>query len=350
MGVESATFVSNLNPSLPGSSDSQAQGDDHLRLIKSALQNTFPNASKQLYFPTTIAYQTTTYSVSAPGDCGKVIPVKGGQQVNLPATGMFDGFEVIIVKADHNSSVVSITPSGYLINGVAFEKLFQRFQSARVVWCAAFGGWLAQIDPVVPIGAAIALFNGVVPAPAGYVLANGLTIGGASSLADYKGAEYQGLFEVLYVSIADAICTVSGGRSGVAATDFTASKTLKLPDLRGVVLGGLDNMGGLPAIGKLPWGITLAEAGGEPSHVLTVAELAQHAHGVTDPGHVHTEQRMVLSNVFAISSSTPAWKEGSPATQNTGSATTGITINSAGGNVAHNNIQPTVTTNWALKI
>lgn len=44
MGLEAATFIHQLNPANPvGAVDPKAQGDDHLRLIKSTLQATFPN-------------------------------------------------------------------------------------------------------------------------------------------------------------------------------------------------------------------------------------------------------------------------------------------------------------------
>ena len=43
MGLESATFISDLNSSNPTSTDVLSQADDHLRLIKSAIKTTFPN-------------------------------------------------------------------------------------------------------------------------------------------------------------------------------------------------------------------------------------------------------------------------------------------------------------------
>lgn len=46
MGLETATFISGLNVNNPvGATDPKSQGDDHLRLIKSTLLNTFPNIS-----------------------------------------------------------------------------------------------------------------------------------------------------------------------------------------------------------------------------------------------------------------------------------------------------------------
>lgn len=43
MSLETAQFIHQLNPANPAGSDRLQQGDDHLRLLKSALQATFPN-------------------------------------------------------------------------------------------------------------------------------------------------------------------------------------------------------------------------------------------------------------------------------------------------------------------
>lgn len=43
MPLESATFISQLDPSNPTSSDPKSQGDNHLRMIKKVLQDQFPN-------------------------------------------------------------------------------------------------------------------------------------------------------------------------------------------------------------------------------------------------------------------------------------------------------------------
>lgn len=45
MPIESATYISQLAESNPASADPAAQGDDHIRLIKQVLKNTFPNLS-----------------------------------------------------------------------------------------------------------------------------------------------------------------------------------------------------------------------------------------------------------------------------------------------------------------
>ena len=43
MSVETAPYINSLNSALPGSGDPKSEGDDHLRVIKSAVKATFPN-------------------------------------------------------------------------------------------------------------------------------------------------------------------------------------------------------------------------------------------------------------------------------------------------------------------
>ena len=42
MTVESAVYINTLNPALPTGADARSEGDNHLRLIKTVLQATFP--------------------------------------------------------------------------------------------------------------------------------------------------------------------------------------------------------------------------------------------------------------------------------------------------------------------
>ena len=45
MPLESATYINGLDANNPTGSDTKAAGDDHLRLVKSTVKNTFPNIS-----------------------------------------------------------------------------------------------------------------------------------------------------------------------------------------------------------------------------------------------------------------------------------------------------------------
>lgn len=45
MGLETATYISDLVSTNPLGSDSKNQGDEHIRLLKSTIKATFPNVS-----------------------------------------------------------------------------------------------------------------------------------------------------------------------------------------------------------------------------------------------------------------------------------------------------------------
>lgn len=49
MGLEAATYIHQLDPNNPvGSTDPKSQGDDHLKVIKATLLNTFPNVEGEV--------------------------------------------------------------------------------------------------------------------------------------------------------------------------------------------------------------------------------------------------------------------------------------------------------------
>lgn len=77
MGLEAGTYIDDLNASNPTTGDPRSEGDDHIRLIKNVLLNTFPNITGALS-PThtelnyvngvTSAIQTQLDSKGAGGD------------------------------------------------------------------------------------------------------------------------------------------------------------------------------------------------------------------------------------------------------------------------------------------
>jgi microcystin-dependent protein len=80
---------------------------------------------------------------------------------------------------------------------------------------------------------------------------------------------------------------------------------------------------------------THGERLGEESHAMSSTEQLAHIHGVTDPGHVHGSTRTDVLNSGgggALANNNTA--------ASTDSATTGISVNSTGGNAAMNNMQP----------
>src|SRR4029077_18771968 len=146
MRLESATFINDLVASNPLGSDFKNPGDNHLRLIKQVLKNTFPGLAKAISFPSSVASQTGTVTITS-SDGGKIYPVNadaGAITVNLPATaGLPDGFEVRVVKTDFTANVVTIDGSGSdTINGNLTISLWQAYQTAKLTWCSLISAWL----------------------------------------------------------------------------------------------------------------------------------------------------------------------------------------------------------------
>jgi len=94
----------------------------------------------------------------------------------------------------------------------------------------------------------------------GWVKLNGLTIGNGSSGATSRAnADTQSLFIYLWTNCTNAHCPVSTGRGATALADFNANKTITLPDWRGRIPVGLDDMGSTAA-GRLVTGTVTSGA------------------------------------------------------------------------------------------
>lgn len=65
MTVENATYISQLDPSLPASGDPKSEGDNHIRLKKQVIQNQWPNFTAAAVLAT-VAEHNYLVGVSAP--------------------------------------------------------------------------------------------------------------------------------------------------------------------------------------------------------------------------------------------------------------------------------------------
>jgi len=208
------------------------------------------------------------------------------------------------------------------------------------------------IDPttIAAVGDIKFRITGLTESIAGWVRANGQTIGSALSGATGRAnADTQPLYVYLWNNCPNPHCAVSTGRGASAAADFSANKTIVLPDLRGRVLTGLDDMGAAAAGRILNSNVTSGggdtpttsgATGGEANHALTTAELAAHSHPITDPGHDH-QTFGVLAGVMAGSGSVAGLADmpgtnGLTSTNSTGIIATG----NAGSGAAHNTMAP----------
>ena len=185
--------------------------------------------------------------------------------------------------------------------------------------------------------ATVGQIGGAVGIPIGTVL----DYWGVTPPAGYLFAAGQEVSRATYADLFAAMGTVAGAGNG--------STTFTLPDYRGRVGAGRDNMA-TPSAARLNTlsSSTLGASGGSQTHALTTAELAAHTHAVTDPGHAHNtsgESGFLENAQSGFVRFTPTSLSGAPTT----SATTGITVASAGSGAAHNNVQPTIICNKIIK-
>ena len=94
----------------------------------------------------------------------------------------------------------------------------------------------------------------------------------------------------------------------------------------------------------------MAARGGTTTRVMSTQEMPTHNHGVTDPGHTHAP---ASGNFITTTGSGGVFQSGASGASNntaTATATTGITINNAGGGSAHITGQPTVAINYIVRV
>lgn len=165
-------------------------------------------------------------------------------------------------------------------------------------------------------------------APSGWLILDGSTIGDVASGATLANAAHQALFQFLWDNIADANAPVSGGRGVSAAADWTAGKTIRLPDARGRDIIGASNVN-LPngAAGGAITTRALGDSGGAETHVLAIGEIPAHTHGYEG---AQTQTNMALGGSVTASLNSA---------QQTGSA---------GGGAAHNNMAPFLALNLII--
>ena len=224
-----------------------------------------------------------------------------------------------------------------------------------VVGASSGGGGGSPVDPttVLSTGDMKLVYNTGIYA--GFVRANGRTIGSATSGATERAnVDCLALFTFLWGN--DGNLAVSGGRGASAAADWSANKTIALPDFRGRAIAGLDDMGNTGA-GRLSatyFGTSstvLGAAGGSESNSV----ILTHNHTINETPHSHGLQNGAFAGSpagFQDSARLAAGpNSGSPqSNQTSANNVTGITINNAGSAGAHNIVQHTILLTIHIKL
>lgn len=201
----------------------------------------------------------------------------------------------------------------------------------------------------IPSGTVFETYNSTLED--GYVWVNGQTIGSASSGATARAnADTLTLYTILWNSLTNTVLPIQDStgaattRGASAAADFAANKRLPLPDKRGRIAAGKDDMGGISAAGRLtlerPQGVTgnvLGANGGEQAHNPTIAEMASHTHDL------YTTLHYGRPSSGAPDSGVPI--------QTTSYPDPTIAYNAlTGGGEKFNVVQPTIISNFIIKL
>jgi hypothetical protein len=163
------------------------------------------------------------------------------------------------------------------------------------------GGGGGGVDPTTISATGDVKFRMTNETVTGWVKLNATTIGNATSGATGRAnADTQNLFVYLWTNCTNAHCPVAGGRGASALADFSASKTIGVPDWRdrapigrdcmeagcaGVLLTSNISSGGGDGVD------TPGASGGLANALILQTNLPAYtlpAVTITDPGHAHT--------------------------------------------------------------
>lgn len=254
--------------------------------------------------------------------------------------------------------------TGQTTKAAAFDALSPMSASGDLIYGGASGTGTALVKQndgdVLTLVSGLPAWGALVPtgitmdyvgttAPTGWLLLSGLTIGSAASGGTARAnADTSNLFTLLWNSSTNTELPIqdSSGvgttRGANAAADFAANKRLPLPDARGRVIVGKDNMGGSTASRMTTGGAGIDgtvqfAAGGTQTHVLTTSQLAAHTHtGMILP---------VTKNFVTVTSSGSNAQDGTCNNQ-VGNNVTGST----GSDAAHQNTQPSIIMSKIVKL
>ena len=254
-------------------------------------------------------------SVSGTGTFGSTLTVSGAATFNsgvsVSGTGTFN-------------STVTVSGTATFLSNVTVKG---DVHVSSKVCASAFYGDGSNITGIIAIPTGVVLPYGGTSSPTGFLLCYG-----------------QAISRTTYSDLFSAIGTTYGTGDG--------SSTFNLPDLRGRVVAGQDDMGGSSAnrltgqTGGVD-GDTLGGTGGDETHTLTEAQLATHSHTLISDVEAGGSYPTTSTDYIPKKAD---W--GSSNNYQIGQTTTTPTLSRSadtGSDTAHNNVQPTIILNYIIK-
>ena len=163
MGLESGTYISDLVVTNPTGSDQRYTADDHIRLIKTVLKNTFPNVDGAVTVDEAIlnsvfagtSSKTGTFNVTK-ADHGRLFlldATSGAFTVTFDtAASLGDGFKVSFMKVDGTANALTLNPNGAeQINWASTLAISDRWERVDVT-CTGAVLFASSVTKTVPTG------------------------------------------------------------------------------------------------------------------------------------------------------------------------------------------------------
>ena len=296
MALESGTYINSLVATNPVATDGLAQADDHMRLTKATILATFPSITGAVNAThteiNTVADGDTAATSTTLVDADRVPVNDDGTMVQVALTDF---------KTYMNTSGNILT-----INGLTYptaDGTSGQFMTTDGAGTLSFASQATSF-----LSGMMMPFAGT-SAPTGWVFCDGAAIS-----------------RTTYADLFTAIASTYGAGDG--------SSTFNVPDLRGRVIAGQDDMGGTSAnrltaqTGGLN-GDTLGATGGTETHTLALTEMPNSFYYNSNLSQVTLDNFAGYNDTARVSDV--------------------ITHTTQGGGGAHNNVQPTIVLNYIIK-
>lgn len=280
------------------------------------------NVNNRVFYSNQATILASAVTIDLMAATGNYVPISGSVDIsafNNSVAGIF--FTLVFsgnLKINHNATSL-ITPDDsdlYVNPGDTVEMVTLDSNNVRILRRTRAGGG----DITGTVKSTIRA-----TAPAGWLLLNGDTIGNSGSGATQADPRYRELYILLWDSLADAQAPVSTGRGVSGQVDFSAGKTITMPDGRDRVLAGRNTAGTFMNMGSI---------GGAETVTNSITEM---------PSHSHIQTGYIAGGGALSGLARSLTQLGQAVNVDHSTASTG-------GDGAHTNLQPWLSLNHIIKI